>query len=61
MVGGYILIHKSFLINSLHVRNYAYDTVEMSDRSILQIAQLKRKDVRKRLLELESLNGGGML
>ena len=54
----FILIHKSFLINPLHVRSFAYDSVMMSDSAVLQIAQLKRKDVRKQLLELELSEGG---
>ena len=56
---GFILIHKSFLINSIHVRSFAYESVVMSNQITLQIAQLKRKDVRKRLLELELKDGGG--
>ena len=42
----FVQIHRSFIINPLHVRLYTYETVEMSNHKTLQIAQSKRKEIR---------------
>lgn len=42
----FVQIHRSFVINLLHVRFYTYETVEMSNHNTLQIAQSKRKEIR---------------
>lgn len=52
----FLLIHKSYLINSIHVRKCTYKSVEMSNHIILPIAQSKRKEIREKQLEL--LNNG---
>lgn len=56
----FIFIHKSFLINPLHVRKFTYESVEMSDHVILQIAQLKRKEVRKLLIDFSYEDGDAL-
>lgn len=48
----FLFIHKSFLINPIHVRRCTYETIEMSNRIVLPIAQSKRKEVREKQLEL---------
>lgn len=50
----FLLIHKSYLINSIHVRKCTYESVEMSNHVILPIAQSKRKEIRVKQLELFS-------
>lgn len=47
----FILIHKSYLVNYFHVIEYQYDSVEMSDKTILSISQQHRKSVRDSLLQ----------
>ena len=48
---GFLLIHKSYLINTVHIRKYTYENVEMSNHVILPIAQSKRKEIREQRLE----------
>lgn len=50
----FLLIHKSYLINPIHVRKCTYESVEMSNHVILPIAQSKRKEIRVKQLELFS-------
>ena len=50
----FLLIHKSYLINPIHVRKCTYESVEMSNHVILPIAQSKRKEIRGKQLELFS-------
>lgn len=49
---NFLLIHKSYLINSIHVRKCTYEFVEMSNHIVLPIAQSKRKEIREKQLEL---------
>ena len=49
-VKNFIMIHKSYLINFNHVKEYTYDYVKISNNEILTISQKKRKDVREWLL-----------
>lgn len=49
---NFLLIHKSYLINSIHVRKCTYESVEMSNHIVLPIAQSKRKEIREKQLEL---------
>ena len=49
---NFLLIHKSYLINPVHVRKCTYEFVEMPNRIILPIAQSKRKEIREQQLEL---------
>ena len=48
----FIRIHKSYLVNYVHVIEYQYDCVKISNQTILSISQQKRKLVRSRLLQL---------
>ena len=49
---NFLFIHKSFLINPIHVRRCTYETIEMSNRVVLPFAQSKRKEVREKQLDL---------
>lgn len=49
---SFLLIHKSYLINSIHVRKCTYESVEMSNHVVLPIAQSKRKEIREKQLQL---------
>ena len=49
---NFLFIHKSFLINPIHVRKCTYETIEMSNHVVLPISQSKRKEIRERQLEL---------
>lgn len=39
--------HKSYLVNYLHVSEFFYDRLLMSNQEVIQIAQTRRKDVRE--------------
>lgn len=49
---NFLLIHKSYLINPIHVRKCTYESVEMPNHIVLPIAQSKRKEIREKQLEL---------
>lgn len=49
---NFLLIHKSYLINPIHVRKCTYESVEMSNHIVLPIAQSKRKEIREKQLGL---------
>lgn len=47
---GFIMIHKSYLINLNHCIEYTYEYVKMSNQEILTISQNNRKLVREKLM-----------
>lgn len=47
MPKDFIVIHKSFIINKTHVISYAYETVKLSDGTILSISKTNRSRVKK--------------
>lgn len=49
----FFTIHQSYVVNKTHVARYAYETVEMDNRTILAISKAYRKKVRERLLRGE--------
>lgn len=49
---NFLLIHKSYLVNPVHVHRCTYESVEMSNHIVLPIAQSKRKEIREKQLEL---------
>ncbi len=51
--GAFLRIHKSYLINTIHVRKFAYENVIMIQGDCLPIAQAKRKQVREWQLQFE--------
>ena len=48
----FLFIHKSYLINPIHIRRCTYESVEMSNHIVLPISQSKRKEIREKQLEL---------
>ncbi len=48
----FVRIHKSYLINTLHVRKFAYETVEMANHAVLPISQSRRSEIREMQLAL---------
>lgn len=40
-------IHRSYLVNNLHIKKYKYDELTMSNGEVLPIGQTKRKKVKK--------------
>lgn len=47
----FIVIHKSFVINTQQVLRYTYEMVEMTNGMMLVISKIKRKQVRETLLK----------
>ncbi len=47
----FIVIHKSFAINTQQVLRYTYEMVEMTNGMMLVISQIQRKQVRETLLK----------
>ena len=45
----FLFIHKSYLINFLHVIEYQYNYVKMSNKNVLSISRQNKKIVRDRL------------
>lgn len=46
----FIVIHQSYIVNREYVFRYAYETVELTDGTILSISPAKRKQVREKIL-----------
>ena len=44
-------IHKSYLINRNYAKEFTYEWVKMSNGDILNISQVNRADVRRKILE----------
>ncbi len=45
----FVMIHQSYIINQLYVSEYSYDSVKMSDGTILSISKPYRKDIRSKI------------
>lgn len=45
----FMMIHQSYIINQLYVGEYSYDSVKMSDGTILSISKPYRKDIRSKI------------
>lgn len=48
---NFLYVHKSFLVNSLHIREYQYEQISMSDNKVIPISQSHRKQMRARLID----------
>lgn len=46
----FIMIHQSYAVNKNHISRYTYETVELTDGTILAISRVNRKQVREKLL-----------
>lgn len=49
---GFWTIHKSYIVNAVYVSVYHYDSVQMTDGTVLPISQKYRKMMKECLLEL---------
>lgn len=49
---GFWIIHKSYVVNTVFVRVYHYDSLELIDGTILPISQKYRKKIKECLTEL---------
>ena len=47
---GFLYIHKSYIVNTIHIKSYMYDKVILTNDMELPISQSKRKSIRDRLL-----------
>jgi DNA-binding LytR/AlgR family response regulator len=47
---SFIRIHKSYLVNHVHIKKYDYDTITMTNEVILPISQPNRKMVRRHIM-----------
>lgn len=45
----FMMIHKSHIVNQLYVVEYAYDSVKMSDGTVLNISKPYRKEIRDKI------------
>lgn len=48
---NFLLIHKSYLINYMFIKEYTYEWVKMVDGKVLNISKSNRANVRKKVLE----------
>ena len=48
----FLRIHKTYLVDPIHIKKYSYENIQMSTDEILPIAQSKRKDIRLAQLSL---------
>lgn len=46
----FIMIHQSYAVNKNHISRYTYETVELTDGTILTVSRVNRKQVREKLL-----------
>lgn len=49
----FLKIHKSYIINTRFVEEYAYERITMVDGSVLNVSQTQRPLVKKKILEIE--------
>ena len=50
----FLFIHKSYLINYRYIETIRYDSVTMTDGTEFSISQSRRKEIRKRYMEIMS-------
>lgn len=51
---GFISIHQSYYVNLLHIIDYQYKSIRLSNGEELKISRNKAKEVRQRLLKLNT-------
>ena len=47
---GFLVIHKSFIINKEHVRQFTYENVKLTDGTVLSISKVNRSRVKAYLM-----------
>lgn len=45
----FMMIHQSYIVNQLYVSEYSYDSVKMSDGTVLSISRPYRKEIRGKI------------
>ena len=45
----FMMIHQSYIVNQFYVSEYSYDSIKMSDGTVLSISKPYRKDVRSKI------------
>lgn len=50
--GGFLMIHKSFVVNTRYIKQYNYESVVMINGDELSISRPHRKEVRDRMMQL---------
>lgn len=50
--GGFVMIHKSFIINLQYIKQYTYESVTMINGDELSISRPHRKEVRSRMMQV---------
>lgn len=45
----FMMIHQSYIVNQLYVSEYSYDSVKMSDGTVLSISKPYRKEIRGKI------------
>jgi len=50
----FLFIHKSYLINYRYIETIRYDSITMTDGTEFSISQSRRKEIRKKLMEIMS-------
>lgn len=49
---GFLMIHKSFVVNIRYIRQYNYESIVMTNGDELSISRPHRKEVRDRMMQL---------
>ena len=49
---GFLAIHKSYIVNTMFISAYHYESVKITDGTVLPISQKYRKKMKSYLLEL---------
>lgn len=57
----FMMIHQSYIVNQLYVSEYSYDSVKMSDGTILSISKPYRKEIRGRIKQYRRAEINGEL
>ncbi len=52
---NFIVIHQSYIINEEYIFRYTYEMVELTNETKLAISQIRRRQVRERILRKEKL------
>lgn len=57
----FLMIHQSYIINQLYVSEYSYDSVKMSDGTVLSISKPYRKNTRDKIKQYRRAEINGEL
>ena len=57
----FVMIHQSYIINQQYVSEYSYESVKMSDGTILSISKPYRKTIRSKIKQYRRAEIDGAL